>query len=219
MLSCVSGSHWFLYSNEWCLQPCKHTLPGRVTAGSQTRHSATEKSSPHQQHLESLSFIIPSLWLLCRLQSWFQWSNCFEKKRNSKKQGKRDSRYRSEKISNKCFAPVASCFHRKIKNRCFIYCSHSTVYCAFIYFLQLFPFFPSHLLIKEIKDTNSIDTEKKQTDETFFIMVKIIFKTKTLLTMFFSESKYQNYSSQRSLDASKPSRTTRFLGLGFFYSF
>lgn len=158
--------------------------------------NATEKSSPDQQHSESLSFIIPSLWLLCRLQSWFQWSNCFEKKRNSKKQRKPDSRYRSEKISNKCFAPVTSWFHRKIKSRCFIYCSYSTVYCAFIYFRKLFPFFPSHLLIKEMKDTNRIDMEKKQTDETFFIMLKIIFKTKPLLTMFFSESKYHNYSSK-----------------------
>lgn len=173
--------------------------------------STAEKSSPDQQHLESLSFIICSLWLLCRLQSWFQWSNCFEKKRNSKKQGKRDSRYRSEKISNKCFAPVTSWFHRKIKSRCFIYCSHSTVYCAFMYFLKLLPVFPSHLLIKEMKDTNSIDMEKKQTDETYFIMLKIIFNTKSLLTI---SSLWVNsiitHHNEYSLDASKPSRTTRF---------
>lgn len=50
-------------------------------------------------------------------------------------------------------------------------------------------FSPSHLLIKEMEDTNSIDMEKKQTDETFFIMLKIIFKTKSLLTMFCLESK------------------------------
>lgn len=54
---------------------------------------------------------------------------------------------------------------------------------------MLFPFFPSHLLIEEMKDTNSRDMEKKQTDETFFIMLKIIFNTKFLLTMFLSESK------------------------------
>lgn len=69
-----------------------------------------------------------------------------EERRNSKEQG--EAQQQKQKCNPRkkiklCFLlQLVLDFPEKPKADALIYCSHSTVQCAFIYFLMLFSFFP-----------------------------------------------------------------------------
>lgn len=179
------------------LQPHKHALLGRVTSGSQIRHKHCRKNPTQINNIRNLCpLLFPHYGSFVGFSLGFNEATVSRKKETQRSRGGTTADIEVKKYLTSVLLQLLLDFTEKSKADALFTVPIVLFTVPLSISWSYSHFSPSHLLMKQRKDTNSIDMEKKQTDETFFILLKIIFKTKFLLTMFFSESKYHNYSSQ-----------------------